>query len=137
MVWTSMSRRRKRLLISSRTGVGVEVLAGEDVRPDEAALGERVHRDVAFGDHDEPGNAPVFWLAAGVAENVGLRDLGHPHHFGDLVQNHANDIFIRELVRITSVSVNNDVHRKSLLREVCTAVSAEATRWPRERPILA
>jgi hypothetical protein len=49
--------------------VGLELLAGEDVDPDVAALGERVNRDVALSDDDEAGDTPVVWLLAYVCRD--------------------------------------------------------------------
>src|SRR3954451_12168832 len=46
---------------------GFELLAGEDIDPDVAAIGESVYRQVALGDDDEAGDSPVFGLHADVA----------------------------------------------------------------------
>ena len=52
----------KRSRMSSTAALGIEALAGEDVDPDVAVVGEGVGGDVALGDEDEAGYAPVFRL---------------------------------------------------------------------------
>src|SRR3989304_4562378 len=50
---------------------GLEAFAGKDIDPDVAAVREGVDGNVAFGDQDEAGNAPVLGLGADVAVDEG------------------------------------------------------------------
>src|SRR4030042_3557428 len=93
---------------------GVEALAGEDVHPDVAAVGKGMDRDMALGDEDEAGDAPVLGFAAYVSAYMGRRDLGHPYLRGAGVQERAHEVFVGQLLRVTTVSVNGNVHQSPL-----------------------
>ena len=73
---------------------GVEGLAGEDVHPDVAAVGKGMGGDMALGDEDEAGDAPVLGFAAYVSAYMGRRDLGHPDLFGIAIQERAYQILV-------------------------------------------
>src|SRR3990170_1661255 len=100
-----------------------EAFAGEDVDPDVAAVWEGVDGDVALGDEDEAGDAPVLGLGADVAVDEGGRDLRHADLARVGLEKRANQRFITQAPPVPAETVDGHVHGSPL--SSCPAIAGD------------
>src|SRR3990172_12507462 len=100
-----------------------EAFAGEDVDPDVAAVREGVDCDVALGDEDEAGDAPVLGLGADVAVHEGGRDLRHADLARVGLEKRANQRFITHAPPVPAEPVDGHVHGSPL--SSCPAIAGD------------
>src|SRR6185295_9702075 len=82
--------------------------------PDLIVFRKCVNGDVAFGDEDESGYAPILRLVAVVLEDVRLRDLGHPDFIRVAVEQVADDLHTGEPSGVSAEPIDRNVHSRVL-----------------------
>jgi hypothetical protein len=86
------------------------LLAGVDVYRDEAAFGECVDADMAFGDDDDTSPAArVLEVVAIRVEDHGLAHLMHPKELWKLVEAFVYDVAAIEQGKVAVVAVDSEV----------------------------
>src|SRR5579883_2385706 len=87
----------------------VEVLAREDVHREIVEFREGMDGDMAFGDHDDAGDARVRRIRSLILEHIGAADFGHADGGGVIIHHLLDEYAVGKFPGVTTRAVNNQV----------------------------